>query len=82
MKKPLIDLSFNAGTLLHLLGVIVALVLYGAAFDKRTTLLEAQIQAQSNKLDILQRQTNRLEHYLSSMDKNYWKRASENGDRE
>lgn len=78
-KKSIFDPSINVGTIIHLIGVLIAIILYGAAFDKRTTLLEMQVQQQGETLRLMHKQMDRLERYQSSVDKNYWRKAKDNG---
>lgn len=65
MDKP----SFNSGDILHLLEVVVLLVGMGVAYDKLQTAAD-QVANHSRQLD-------RIEHYLSSRDPEYWQRTRE-----
>jgi hypothetical protein len=62
-------LSFNAGDAIHLLEVVVILVGMGAAYDK--------LQAAADQVANHSRQLDRIEHYLSSRDPEYWQRTRE-----
>jgi len=55
---------FNTGDVLHLLQIAVLLVCMGMAYQK--------LEASADQVNQHTRQLDRIEHYLSSHDPNYW----------
>jgi hypothetical protein len=64
------DWTLNLGTLLTLGVIIVTALAAWTRVAQRLTMIES-----------IERQTNRMEHYLESKDPEYWKQAAQNGDR-
>jgi hypothetical protein len=62
-------LRLNTGDWLHLLQIAVMLISLGAAFER--------FRVMSENIDQHTDQLNRMEHYLSSRDPEYWQRTKE-----
>lgn len=72
------DGNVNVGTMIHLAVLLVTIVLAWGAFDKRTAILELEIQsmAEQQRVTAVQMQesnerTERIERYLISRDPRY-----------
>lgn len=94
-EKWRVDKTVNLATLLSI-ALLVGSGAFGAVqlwmgFDKRTAILETQVanfqkqnqqqlETMQKSLEQTQRQTNRLEKYVSSRDPHYWRAITENGD--
>lgn len=59
----------NVGDLLHLLEIAVLLISIGVAYEKFT--------AAADQVELQRAQLNRVEHYLSSKDPDYWRLSKE-----
>jgi hypothetical protein len=77
------DGSVNVGTMLHLSVLVVTIVLAWASFDKRTSILDVQLQqmAESQKIQLkaitdASIRTERIERYLISKDPKYLEQFS------
>lgn len=70
-----VDRNVNMGTMIHLVVLATTILFAWASFDKRTTILEMQFQEQSKTMQNIASQTNRIERYLMSQDKQYWKKT-------
>ena len=79
-KRVRLDFTFNVGTVIQIIVLIISVTLAYAAFDRRETLLEMRFDAVDKTVQQVDRQTNRVEHYLSSKDPDYWRPTHENGD--
>jgi hypothetical protein len=62
------DGTISLGTILHLTVLIGGIVLAWGTFNTRLSLLEDHMSA----IQQVNRRTERIEHYLSSKDSNYW----------
>lgn len=64
---------FNAGDWLHVVQIAILLGTLGVYYQKFVEINDS-VNKHSNMLE-------RVEHYLSSQDPQYWRKAHENGDR-
>ena len=75
MTTPTMKWEISLGSLLHMLAMIVTITLAYSAVNERTSALEREFSE-------MHRTVNRIEHYLQSNDRDYWKKIAENGDRD
>ncbi len=62
--------QFNAGDWLHIAQIVVLIASMGVFYEKIDSAMTA-VQSHSKQIE-------RIEHYLSSKDANYWKLSKEN----
>lgn len=62
------DGTISLGNALHIVILVVTIVAAWGAFNTRLTLLEDHVTA----IQEMNRRTERIEHYLSGKDPNYW----------
>ena len=72
-KASAFDLTLDLKTLLQVGALIGAII---AGYYK----FEDRVEAVVMKVDHIEKQTTRMEHYLSSNDPQYYKKTHENGD--
>lgn len=68
-----VNWQFGVGTILQIILLLGGLAVAYGAFS-------VKIDQQSQTVDATKRQTNRIEHYLSSQDPAYYRKVAENGD--
>jgi hypothetical protein len=73
MTAPEVDWKISAGNILQ---AIVLLAGLAAAYGQ----FSAKADSLAVTVDQTRRQTTRIEHYLSTQDKDYWRKTAENGD--
>ena len=84
----IIERKITVGNLIHLVVLLVSIIYAFAQFNNRLDNVDTrfdnmtnQIKDQSTQMDNVQHQTIRIEHYLSSQDREYWRKTTNNGDR-
>jgi hypothetical protein len=77
---PKVNWEINVGTFIHLGVLLVAIALGYAGITQRTSMLEERFTTVDSNVRTIHQQTNRIEHYLSSQDPDYWKKTYQNGD--
>lgn len=75
MTKPAFDMTLDLRTLIHVFTLLGAII---AGYIK----FQGQVDNVVLQVGHISKQTTRMEHYLSSKDPDYWKKAHENGDNE
>lgn len=70
---PTVEWKLSIGNILQILTVIGSMAIAYGAFS-------VKFDQQGATVDDTKRQTNRIEHYLSSQDPGYWHKVAENGD--
>jgi hypothetical protein len=68
--EPVVNRKFNFGDILHVLEIAVLLISIGIYWQRLELTMDREVE-HGIKLD-------RIEHYLSSRDANYWKLSKEN----
>ncbi len=73
MTSPKLSWEISIGAIIHTLVLITGMgICYGA--------FSAKVEYLFGTIEKTERQTDRIEHYLSSEDPNYWKKVTQNGD--
>ena len=81
MNKPTFNWEISVSTLIHLGTMIAIVAIAYAGIMERTAMLENRFNFIDAHVKTVHQQTDRIEHYLSSRDADYWKHTTENGDR-
>ena len=76
MTKPNVTWDFNIGSIVH---IVVLLLTAGAIYGHFSDKLESLEELKKQTNDV-RGQTTRIEHYLSSEDREYWHKVTQNGD--
>lgn len=73
MPTPKMNWEISLGSILHAVVLLLGMgAIYGA--------FSAKFEDVSTKVSETRRQTQRIEHYLSSKDAGYWETTNKNGD--
>lgn len=66
-----VDWSFNVGTMIHLLVLVVMMVSAWGAFDRRTTVLELEVNTLNATVDKIERRTEKIDQEMLRKDPEY-----------
>ncbi|HKM83213.1 MAG TPA: hypothetical protein VJY15_19915 [Candidatus Acidoferrum sp.] len=72
-RRSHFDMKMDLKTLVEIVTLLGAIFAGWLSFQSKLDMMSEQIERTSQ-------QTERIEHYLSQSDKDYWKKITENGD--